>query len=130
LTYAISINKEALNETIEDYKNVKFTPEQKVMIEKIATYVGEFLDIPEMVRKVLTWKSQHEWQLKYNKTIAEIINMPTNEKIVAVKELFTIGKKNLKNILSNRKEQELLVDVAFERAYKLYLIQAESDNCY
>ena len=125
MAFAVGINQESLEQSIEDYKKIQLTPEQKLITETIANDLGEFLEIPEMVRKVLTWKSQQEWQLINNKTISDILDMPTNDRIVAVKELFNIGKKNLKDVLSNRKEQELYVDIAFEKAYKLYLIQTE-----
>jgi len=57
-----------------------------------------------------------------NKTISEIANMAITEKLTTFKEIFNIGKVRLKEILSYPKEQsELLLDIAFERAFKYYL---------
>ncbi len=94
MAYAIGINQKSLEGSIDDYKKVEFTPEQKFLIENIAKYIGEFLEIPEMIIKVLTWKSLYDWQIKNNQAVADLLSMPVHEKIIAVKELFNMEKKN------------------------------------
>ncbi len=98
------------------------------MIEKTAGYISRFLKISDLAIKGIAWKTHCEWQLKHKKTIAEIANMAPNERLDAVKELFDIGKKLLIELLSNRKKYELLVEIAFEKAFKLYLLQDPQIN--
>ncbi len=57
-----------------------------------------------------------------DKPMSEIANMEISEKLTTFKEIFNIGKVRLKEMLSYPKEEsELLLDIAFERAFKYYL---------
>jgi len=68
--------------------------------------------------------SSSDWQNKKGKLISEIADMEISEKLITFKEIFNIGKVRLKEILTYPKEQsELLLDIAFERAFKYYLRQ-------
>ena len=101
MTYALNFNKEEISSRQIDYARVKFKPEQQKLIKVISSLVCE--------------------QMK-DKPISEIANMEISEKLTTFKELFNIGKFQLKEILSYPKEQsELLLDIAFERAFKYYL---------
>jgi hypothetical protein len=72
--------------------------------------------------RATTWFAISEWQLRKNKLISEIVTMSVIDKLRATKEIFNIGKDRLKEILSCPKEQsEILLDIAFERAFKYYL---------
>jgi len=126
MSYAIKINEDFLNKAIKDYKEVKLTLEQESMIIETSRLISQFLEIPELAIQIITWKAHIDWQKKHEKVIADIANLPPVERLTAVKELFNIGKKYLKDLLSNREEQELLVDIAFDKAFKLYLVQAEN----
>ena len=54
--------------------------------------------------------------------ISEIATMSMTDKLIATKEIFNIGKDRLKEMLSCPKEQsEILLDIAFERAFRFYL---------
>jgi len=72
--------------------------------------------------KGILWISMREWQIKHNKTIAEVWTMPIGKQLNVVKEIIRLVKKKLKNMLNYPKEEsELLLDVAFEKSFKLYL---------
>ncbi len=72
--------------------------------------------------KVILWFSMREWQIKHNKTIAEVSTMPIGKQLNIVKEIIRLIKKKLKSMLNDPKEEsELLLDVAFEKSFKLYL---------
>jgi len=63
-----------------------------------------------------------EWQIKNNKTIDEIVDMPIGRKLNAIKEIFNIGKKKLKSALTEPKEKsEIIIDIAFEKVFKSYM---------
>jgi len=122
LTYALNFNKEEISSRQIDYARVKFKPEQQKLIKTISSLVCEQIEIPELAMRCITWYAITDWQKKKDKPISEIANMEISEKLTTFKELFNIGKVRLKEMLSYPKEQsELLLDIAFERAFKYYL---------
>ncbi len=126
MAFCIFLDQESLKKTIEDYEKVDPAPEQRKMIKQTARMMCQFLDVPERVIQGITWKAHLKWQVKNEKKIWEIAKMPVSERLNAVKELFNYGKEFLKSLLSNREAHEFLVDIAFERAFKSYLTQAEN----
>jgi len=122
LTYALNFNKEEISSRQIDYARVNFKPEQQKLIKIISSLVCEQIKIPELAMRCITWYAITDWQKMKDKSISEIANMEISEKLTTFKEIFNIGKVRLKEMLSYPKEQsELLLDIAFERAFKYYL---------
>ena len=122
MTYALNFNKKEISSRQIDYARVNFRPEQQKLIKLISNLVCEQIKIPELEMRCTTWYAINDWQKKNNKSISEIVNMEIPEKLTTFKDLFNIGKVRLKEMLSYPKEQsELLLDIAFERAFKYYL---------
>ena len=122
MTYALNFNKEEISSRQIDYARVNFKPEQQKVIKIISNLVCEQIEIPELAMRCTTWYAISDWQKMKSKSISEIANMEIPEKLTTFKELFNIGKVRLKEMLSYPKEQsELLLDIAFERAFKYYL---------
>jgi hypothetical protein len=122
LTYALNLNKDEITSIQIDYARINFKPEQLKLIKVITNLVCEQISIPELAMRSITWFALNEWQMKYNMSAAEIANFPISDKLKAFKEIFNFGKERLKCMLSYPKEQsEILIDIAFERAFKFYL---------
>jgi hypothetical protein len=122
LTYALNFNKEEISSRQIDYARVNFKPEQQKLIKIISNLVCEQIEIPELAMRCITWYAITDWQKMKDKPISEITNMEITEKLTTFKEIFNIGKVRLKEMLSYPKEEsELLLDIAFERAFKYYL---------
>jgi len=122
LTYALNFDREEISSRQIDYARVNFKPEQQKLIKIISDLVCEQIEIPELAMRCTTWLALSDWQKMNNKPISEIASMAITEKLTTFKEIFNIGKVRLKEILSYPKEQsELLLDIAFERAFKYYL---------
>jgi len=122
LTYALNFNKDEITSIQIDYARINFKPEQLKLIKAITTLVCEQISIPELAMRSTTWFSLNEWQTKHNMPASEIENFPISDKLKAFKEIFNFGKERLKGMLSYPKEQsEILIDIAFERAFKFYL---------
>ena len=122
MTYALNFNKEEISSRQIDYARVNFKPEQQKLIKIISSLVCEQIEIPELAMRCITWYALSDWQKMKDKPINEIANMEISEKLTTFKEIFNIGKVRLKELLSYPKEQsELLLDIAFERAFKYYL---------
>jgi len=78
--------------------------------------------MPILAARGVIWLSMREWQISHKKTIAEIRDLPIPMRLKAVKEIFNIGKRMLKNMLNEPKEQnEMLIDIASENAFKLFI---------
>lgn len=122
MTYALNFNKDEIIGIQIDYARINFKPEQLKLIKVITNLVCEQILIPEIAMRSTTWFALNEWQMKHNMPVAEIANFPISDKLIAFKEIFNFGKERLKGMLSYPKEQsEILIDIAFERAFKFYL---------
>lgn len=122
MTYALNFNKEEISSIQIDYAKINFKPEQLNLVKTISNLICEQISIPQLAMRATTWFAMSEWQLRKNKLISEIVTMSVIDKLRATKEIFNIGKDRLKEILSCPKEQsEILLDIAFERAFKYYL---------
>ncbi|GAG80585.1 unnamed protein product [marine sediment metagenome] len=122
MTYALNFDKEEISTRQIDYARVNFKPEQQMLIKTISNLVCEQIEIPELAMRCITWYALSDWQKMKDKPISEIANMEISEKLTTFKEIFNIGKVRLKEMLLYPKEQgELLLDIAFERAFKYYL---------
>ncbi len=122
MTYALNFNKEEISSIQIDYAKINFEPEQLKLVKTISKLICEQITIPQLAMRATTWFALSEWQKKKNKLILEIATMSVTDKLIATKEIFNIGKDRLKEILSYPKEEsEILLDIAFERAFKYYL---------
>lgn len=120
--YSINFNEEILKNTEQDYKKVKITAKQSKTIQEILNLLFEFIPISELPLKGWVLPSLIEWQIKNNKLIDEIANMSIGRKLNAIKDIFNIGKKNLKNALAEpKKKNEIIIDIAFEQGFKSYM---------
>jgi hypothetical protein len=122
LTYALNFDKDEIIGIQIDYARINFKPEHLKLIKAITKLICEQISIPELAMRSTTWFAINEWQMKHNMPATEIANFPISDKLKAFKEIFNIGKERLKDMLSYPKEQsEILIDIAFERAFKFYL---------
>lgn len=125
----INFNEVALKTSEEDYNKVKFTSEKSQIIQEIAKFLHEIIRIPELAIKGITYKALTEWQIKNDKTIMEITEMPIGKRLNVVKEIFNIGKKIMKGMLRDpNDESEIMIDIAFEKAFK-YFLEYFNRNC-
>ncbi|MBY9020129.1 MAG: hypothetical protein KGD67_03655 [Candidatus Lokiarchaeota archaeon] len=122
MTYALNFIKEEISSRQIDYAKVNFKPEHQKIIKTISNLICDQIEIPELAMRCTTWYALSDWKKMTNKTISEIADMEITEKLATIKEIFNMGKVRLKQILSYPKEQsEVLLDIAFERAFKYYL---------
>ncbi len=122
LSYTINFDIEALKNTVINYAKVKYTTEQSKLIEEISFVLCKIIQIPETAMKGIVWNALREWQLKNNKTIAEIAKLSIAKRLNAVKEIFYYGNKILKKMLKHPKSKnEIILDIAFEKSFKYYL---------
>ncbi len=122
MTYALNFNKDEIISIQIDYARINFKPEQLKLIRVITNLVCEQISIPELAMRSNIWFALNEWQMNHNMSVAEIVNFPISDKLIAFKEIFNFGKERLKGMLSYPKDQsEILIDIAFERAFKFYL---------
>ena len=122
MTFAIKFEKNAIRNIERDYIRVKCNPFQLKLIKKISKAICQQIDIPTLAIRATTWYALKEWQLRNNKTIAELNSSDNKSNIIAGKEIFEIGKHILKNILKEpNSENEMKLDIAYEKAFKIYL---------
>jgi len=120
--FAIKFEEDAIRNIQKDYIQVKCNPFQLKMIMKISEAICEQIDIPMLAMRAATWYALREWQLRNNKTIAELNCSDIKSNILAGKEIFDIGKHILKKILKEPNiENEMKLDIAYEKAFKIYL---------
>ena len=129
LSYTINFNLEALKDTEEVYEKVNLTLEQTKIIHDISRFISQIIKLPDIAIKAITWNAIREWQIRKNKTVAKIRELPIGKRLNAVKEIFCIGNKMLKTMLKQPKDKsEIIIDIAFEKAFKLFLNYISKNN--
>jgi hypothetical protein len=125
MIYSKNFKQETLKLPEEGYKEIKITNEQLRIINILSSALLEFVHIPEIKMKSILWYVICEWQIRNNICILDIYSMPIGKQLDIVKEIFRNVKKKLINMLNEpKKDNELLLDVAVERAFKLFLEDA------
>ena len=129
LSYTINFDLDALKNTEEVYEKVILTVEQSKIIHSISRFISQIIKLPDTTIKAITWNAIREWQIRNNKTIAEIRELPIGKRLNAVKEIFCIGDRMLKTMLKQPKNKsEIIIDIAFEKAFKLFLNYISKNN--
>jgi hypothetical protein len=129
-TYTVQFDEEALRSSEEHYINVEVSKRQLKLIKGISKIVCEFINIPELPMKATAWNALREWQIKNNISIAEIPKMPIGKGLNAVKEIFSIGKRMVKEMVKDPiKRNESIIDIVFEKAFKYFLEYYSRNRC-
>ncbi|KKM60642.1 hypothetical protein LCGC14_1539800 [marine sediment metagenome] len=122
LSYTINFDKEALKNAEKDFKHVKLTTEQLKILQELTKFICEIIKLPEIAIRATIWKALKEWQIKHNKAIEEIPELPVELRLNTIKEIFTIGKNLLKKMVKDSKDKcDIIIDIAFEKSFKYYL---------
>ncbi len=128
--YTVQFDEEALKSSEEHYINVEVTKRQLMLIRGISKIICEFINIPELPMKATAWNALREWQIKNNMSIAEIPKMPIGKGLNAVKEIFGIGKRMVKEMVKDPVEKnEIIIDIVFEKAFMYFLEYFNSNRC-
>lgn len=122
MTFSLSLEKKAISTLELDYIKVQIRPEQLKLINELSNLISREIEVPILVLKGTIWRALKEWQNRNNKAISEIIKMSKAQKIMAVKQVFNLGKDYMKDLLcSPKKEGETLVDIIYEKSFKYYI---------
>lgn len=117
----IKFQKEAVERAEEELRRIDIDPNYRQMTIGFVKLLQEHIDLPEIVLKGNVWLTIKQWQMENHKTIADVQNMPPQERFAAGKEMFMLGKERTKRLLANRGEQEELVDKAYEIVFQKYI---------
>ena len=122
LSYTINFDLEALKNTENEYINIKFSIEESELIQELSNVLCEIIKIPKLAMRGIIYKAISDWQTKNNKVINDIEKMLIGKRLNTFKEIFNIGRSILKNMVNDPISQcDIMIDIAFERAFKIYL---------
>lgn len=122
MTCALNFDEEEISSIQFDYAKITFRPEQLKLVTTISNLICEQIAIPKLAMRVTAWYAMREWQQREDNLVSDIAAMNMTDQLSVTKQIFNIGKKKLKHMLSYPKEQsELLLDICFEKAFKYYL---------
>lgn len=128
--YTVQFDEEALRSSEQHYINVEVTNRQLKLIKGISNIICEFINIPELPMKATVWNALREWQIKNNISIAKIPKMPIGKGLNAVKEIFSIGKRMIKEMVKDPIERnEIIIDIVFEKAFTFFLEYYSQNRC-
>ena len=129
-TYTVQFDEEALKSSEEHYINVEVTKRQLKLIRGISKIICEFINIPKLPMKATAWNALREWQIKNNMSIAGISKMPIGKGLNAVKEIFSIGKRMVKEMVKDPIERnEIIIAIVFEKAFMIFLEHYSRNRC-
>lgn len=121
-SYTIDFDEVALKNIKRDYQKDKCSEVQSKLIKGITKIICDFINIPVLAMKGTALKALKEWEIRNNCSINVIADMPIGKGLNAVKEIFSIGKKMVKKMVSDPKDKnENLIDISFEKAFKYFL---------
>ncbi|MFX1343541.1 MAG: hypothetical protein ACFFAI_00425 [Promethearchaeota archaeon] len=121
-SYTVNFNESALKNIEQVYKKDTCSEVQSNLIRGITKIICDFINIPELAMKGTALKALREWEIKHNSSINIIADMPISKALKAVKEIFSIGKGMVKELVSDPKDKnEILIDIAFEKSFKFFL---------
>jgi hypothetical protein len=121
-SYTINFDEIALKNIERDYQKDKCSEVQSKLIKGITKIICEFINIPVLAMKDTALKALREWEIRNKCSINAIADMPVGKGLNAVKEIFSIGKKMVKKMVSDPKDKnEILIDISFEKAFKYFL---------
>ncbi|MFX1529729.1 MAG: hypothetical protein ACFFBC_01305 [Promethearchaeota archaeon] len=121
-SYTVNFNESALKNIEQVYKKDTCSEVQSNLIRGITKIICDFINIPELAMKGTALKALREWEIKHNSSINTIADMPISKALNAVKEIFSIGKGMVKELVSDPKDKnEILIDIAFEKSFKFFL---------
>jgi len=121
-SYTINFDESALKNIEQVYKKAACSEVKSKLIGGIAKIICDFINIPELAMKGTALKALREWEFKHNRNIIEIADMPISNALNAVKEIFSIGKSMVKELVSYpRDKNEILIDIAFEKSFRFFL---------
>lgn len=121
-SYVVNFDESALKNIEQVYKKDTCSEVQSKLIRGITKIICDFINIPELAMKGTALKALREWEIINNSSINTIADMPIGKGLNAVKEIFCIGKKMVKEMLSDPKDKnEILIDISFEKAFKFFL---------
>jgi hypothetical protein len=116
----IDENTIILNGLKYDINNL--TVDQSIHFRFLIKTICSLIDVPESILKTIIFKALRVWLLKNNELVETLETLPLNLKLNMMKQIFNIGKIILKQMLTAPKEtQGVIVDIAFERAFKFYM---------
>jgi pyruvate formate-lyase activating enzyme-like uncharacterized protein len=129
-TYTVQFDEEALKSSEEHYINVEVTTRQLRLIRGISNIICEFINIPELAMNATAWNALREWQIKHDRSLAEISKMPIGKGLNAVKEIFSIGKRMVKEMVKDPiQRNENIIDIVFEKAFMFFLEYYSQNRC-
>ena len=121
-SYVINFDESALKNIEQAYKKDRCSEVQSNLIRGITKIICDFINIPELAMKGIALKALRDWEIENNNSITAIADMPIGIGLNAVKEIFSIGKKMVKELVSDPKDKnEILIDISFEKAFKFFL---------
>ena len=121
-SYVVNFDENALKNIEQVYEKDTCSEVQSKLIRGITKIICDFINIPELAMKGTALKALREWEIKNNSSINTIADMPIGKGLNAVKEIFSIGKKMVKKMVSDPKDKnEILIDISFEKAFKFFL---------
>ncbi|MFX1363324.1 MAG: hypothetical protein ACFFCE_18875 [Promethearchaeota archaeon] len=129
LSHDLNFNLEALKNIEQVYEKIETTIDETKIINEISRFLSQNVILSDSITRMIIWNAIREWQIKNNKTIAHIREFAIGRRLNAIKEIFFIGNKMLKSMLNQPKNKsEIFIDIAFEKAFKLFLNHLYKNN--
>ena len=123
MTSNIEFNQKLIAESERDYSKLKFTPQQRALIEQAATLYNQYFDISEMAMRGFIARAIKQWQIEEKRVLDDIYSATGAEQVKLTKELAEVLKKVLIKVVIKPEQVPLLekvIDQALEMALKSF----------
>jgi hypothetical protein len=111
-SHTVKFDESAIKNIEQDYTQNICSEVQSKLIREITKIICEFINIPELAMKGAVLKAIREWEYLNSKNINTIAKMPIDKSLNAVKEIFSISKRKIKELVSSPTDKnETSIDV-------------------
>ena len=107
----------------EDYCTVNLSPEQQRSIKILSEILSQRLPLSSMAIQGNAMFTMRDWQQNNHEKAATISSLPMQEKLKIAKEITDYGKERMKKLLAHPDKHKVLIDKAYDEAWKIYVEQ-------
>jgi len=117
----ILFNQKLIQEEEQNYSKVDFHPSQRAMVEPIAKVFIQYVRVSELAMRGFLMRATVKWQEKHHKSLKEMHEVPKDEKIKTMNEIFNTHLIEIMTKIVIKPEQVGMLKKAINEAAELVL---------
>ena len=123
MAHEVKFKPTAQSQLEEDYHSVQLSPEQERSIKILSDMLAQTLPLSSLAIQGNARFTMREWQQLNHEKAAKISEMPMAKKLQVAREITDYGKERMKKLLAFPDKHKVVIDKAYDDAWKIYVEQ-------